>query len=55
MPFAASQEVNKILEITPFMLGTVAGGAADCKFWERYLGMKVGNANSDVKEECSGS
>ncbi|GMM50742.1 proteasome core particle subunit beta 5 [Starmerella bacillaris] len=34
----ASQKVKKVLEINPFMLGTMAGGAADCQFWERWLG-----------------
>lgn len=34
----ASVKVKKVLEINPFMLGTMAGGAADCQFWERWLG-----------------
>jgi len=37
-PFIASQSVKKIIEINPFLLGTMAGGAADCQFWERDLG-----------------
>ena len=37
-PFIASQSVKKVIEINPFLLGTMAGGAADCKFWERNLG-----------------
>jgi 20S proteasome subunit beta 5 len=36
----ASQSVKKVIEINPFLLGTMAGGAADCQFWERYLGME---------------
>lgn len=36
--FAASQSVKKVIEINPFLLGTMAGGAADCQFWERDLG-----------------
>ena len=35
--YIASQEVNKVIEINPFLLGTMAGGAADCQFWERVL------------------
>ena len=34
----ASQSVKKVIEINPFLLGTMAGGAADCQFWERDLG-----------------
>ncbi|KAI3388416.1 hypothetical protein SNEBB_004488 [Seison nebaliae] len=33
----ASQTVKKVIEINPYLLGTMAGGAADCSFWERYL------------------
>ncbi|CAF2957240.1 unnamed protein product [Rotaria sp. Silwood2] len=35
--FIASGEVKKIIEINPYLLGTMAGGAADCAFWERVL------------------
>ena len=38
---AASQTVKKIIEINPFLLGTMAGGAADCQFWQRNLGTQV--------------
>lgn len=34
----ASGSVKKIIEINPYLLGTMAGGAADCAFWERDLG-----------------
>jgi len=37
-PYIASQSVQKVIEINPFLLGTMAGGAADCQFWERDLG-----------------
>jgi 20S proteasome subunit beta 5 len=30
--------VKKVIEINPYLLGTMAGGAADCQFWERNLG-----------------
>lgn len=36
-PWIASQTVKKVIEINPFLLGTMAGGAADCSFWERVL------------------
>ncbi|XP_035298954.1 proteasome subunit beta type-5-like [Cricetulus griseus] len=35
--YIASQTVKKVIEINPYLLGTVAGGAADCSFWERLL------------------
>jgi 20S proteasome subunit beta 5 len=38
--YIASGTVKKIIEINPFLLGTMAGGAADCSFWERSLGMQ---------------
>lgn len=41
IPMAASQTVKKILEINPYLLGTMAGGAADCQFWQRNLGTRV--------------
>lgn len=36
--FIGSQTVKKVIEINPYLLGTMAGGAADCSFWERDLG-----------------
>ena len=30
--------MKKVIEINPYLLGTMAGGAADCQFWERNLG-----------------
>lgn len=38
--FIASGKVRKVIEINDYMLGTMAGGAADCQFWERYLAMQ---------------
>ncbi|KAM9120487.1 proteasome subunit beta type-5-like [Pangshura tecta] len=35
--YVASQTVKKVIEINPYLLGTMAGGAADCSFWERLL------------------
>ncbi|CAM6129831.1 unnamed protein product [Calypogeia fissa] len=38
--YISSQNVKKILEINPYLLGTMAGGAADCQFWQRNLGTR---------------
>jgi len=35
----SSQQVRKVIEINDFLLGTMAGGAADCFFWEKYTAM----------------
>mmetsp|Transcript_3014 Transcript_3014/g.8294 ORF Transcript_3014/g.8294 Transcript_3014/m.8294 type:complete len:282 (-) Transcript_3014:197-1042(-) len=35
--YISSQTVKKVIEINDFLLGTMAGGAADCSFWERHL------------------
>ena len=29
-----------MIEINPYLLGTMAGGAADCWYWERQLGVE---------------
>jgi len=39
-PFISSNRVKKVIEINDFLLGTMAGGAADCSFWERYLAVQ---------------
>ena len=33
--------MKKIIEINKFLLGTMAGGAADCTYWERVLSKQV--------------
>ncbi|WWC73059.1 uncharacterized protein I206_107024 [Kwoniella pini CBS 10737] len=38
--YVASGTVKKVIEINKFLLGTMAGGAADCQYWETYLGMQ---------------
>ena len=38
--FDASETVRKVIEINNFLLGTQAGGAADCQFWEQYLAIE---------------
>lgn len=37
--FISSNQVRKVIEINDFLLGTMAGGAADCQFWEGYVAM----------------
>lgn len=36
-PFIASQSVEKVNPINEYLLATLAGGAADCQFWQRNL------------------
>eukprot|EP00826_Nyctotherus_ovalis_P019842 TRINITY_DN1616_c0_g2_i2.p1 TRINITY_DN1616_c0_g2~~TRINITY_DN1616_c0_g2_i2.p1 ORF type:complete len:309 (-),score=65.42 TRINITY_DN1616_c0_g2_i2:116-1042(-) len=35
--FISSNKVRKVIEINEYLLGTMAGGAADCFFWERQI------------------
>jgi len=35
--YIGSGTVKKVIEISKYLLGTMAGGAADCSFWERNL------------------
>nr|CAI5820254.1 unnamed protein product [Callosobruchus analis] len=35
--FIGSQTMKKIVEINKYLLGTLAGGAADCVYWDRVL------------------
>jgi 20S proteasome subunit beta 5 len=51
--YIASQTVKKVIEINPFLLGTMAGGAADCSFWERYLGMRCRMFELNQKKRIS--
>jgi 20S proteasome subunit beta 5 len=46
----ASQTVKKVIEINNYLLGTMAGGAADCSFWERNLGRQCRLYELDNKE-----
>ena len=36
----ASNQVHTVIEVNPVLLGTMAGGAADCYFWERRMGVE---------------
>ena len=38
-PFISSNQVRKVIQINDFLLGTMAGGAADCQYWEGYVAM----------------
>ncbi|KZV82282.1 N-terminal nucleophile aminohydrolase [Exidia glandulosa HHB12029] len=38
--YIASGTVKKVLEINKYLLGTMAGGGADCQYWETYLGIQ---------------
>ncbi|XP_024115490.1 proteasome subunit beta type-8 [Oryzias melastigma] len=35
--YLASNDANKVIEINPYLLGTMSGSAADCQYWERLL------------------
>ncbi|KAH7484247.1 hypothetical protein PRIC1_003548 [Phytophthora ramorum] len=39
-PFIASQQVKKVNPINDYILATLAGGAADCQFWQRNLAVQ---------------
>merc|ERR1712151_865178 len=51
--YIASQKVKKVIEINPYLLGTMAGGAADCSYWERYLGMRCRMFELNHKQRIS--
>lgn len=36
--YIASQSVHKVIRINKYLLSTMAGGAADCLYWEKRLG-----------------
>lgn len=35
--FSGSTDVKKIIELNDYLLATMAGGAADCTYWDRVL------------------
>ena len=51
--FNASHNVRKVIEINDYLLGTMAGGAADCFFWERYLGSLCNNYELEHRERLT--
>lgn len=51
--YIASGTVKKVIEINKYLLGTMAGGAADCQYWETYLGMRCRMHELRNKERIS--
>merc|ERR1711907_638944 len=51
--YISSQTVKKVIQINPYLLGTMAGGAADCAYWERYLGKEARMYELRNKERMS--
>ena len=51
--WVASGTVEKVLKINPYLLGTMAGGAADCQFWEKWLGSECRMHELRNKERIS--
>jgi 20S proteasome subunit beta 5 len=39
--FVSSESVKKVIEMNDYLLGTMAGGAADCSFWERQFNLII--------------
>lgn len=39
--YIASQSVQKVIEVNKHLLGTMAGGAADCLYWEKLMGVEA--------------
>ncbi|KAF9764270.1 putative proteasome subunit beta type-5 [Nosema granulosis] len=39
--YIASQTVHKVIKVNKHLLGTMAGGAADCYYWEKLMGLKA--------------
>ncbi|NP_001103512.1 proteasome subunit beta type-8 [Xenopus tropicalis] len=35
--YISNVKFNKVIEINPYLLGTMSGSAADCQYWERVL------------------
>ncbi|XP_029770316.1 LOW QUALITY PROTEIN: uncharacterized protein LOC112125684, partial [Terrapene carolina triunguis] len=35
--YISTLQFNKVIEINPYLLGTMSGSAADCQYWERLL------------------
>jgi 20S proteasome subunit beta 5 len=51
--FISSEQVKKVIEMNSYLLGTMAGGAADCYYWERYLNMECRLYEMRNKERIS--
>ena len=55
--FDSSETVRKVIEINDYLLGTMAGGAADCLFWEENLArlLKLYELNNNERMSVSGA
>lgn len=51
--YCSSQRVDKFIRITNRLAGTMAGGAADCLFWEENLGRMVREYELKYGEQMS--
>lgn len=51
--WVASGTVKKVLKINKYLLGTMAGGAADCQYWQRWLGAECRMHELRNKERIS--
>lgn len=51
--FISSNNVRKVIEINDYLLGTMAGGAADCQYWEHYLAIHCRNFQLKNNEKIS--
>jgi 20S proteasome subunit beta 5 len=49
----SSESVKKVIEINDYMLGTMAGGAADCLYWEQYLARVLKTYELNHKERMT--
>ena len=53
--FVSSENVLKIIPINERFLGTMAGGAADCQYWEEYLRLQIALYELNNREPISAS
>jgi 20S proteasome subunit beta 5 len=55
--FNSSESVRKVIEINDYLLGTMAGGAADCLFWEENLAriLKIYELNNGERMSVAGA
>ncbi len=55
--YNSSEGVQKVIHINDYMIGTMAGGAADCQFWEENLAriLKLYELNNGERISISGA
>lgn len=49
----SSESVKKVIEINDYMLGTMAGGAADCLYWEQKLAQELKTYELEYNEKMT--